>query len=399
MDSFTLYNPVRVFFGPGEVSRIGCETAKLGKHALLVSYTDHAFFDALLQQVTCLLESAGVTVTPFYAITANPMMSQVRAGVALCKEQGVDVVIAVGGGSVMDATKIIAAGVPYPHDLWKMIVSRHDTDIAIPPECALPIVVLPTLPATSSEMNCGAVVTNDETVEKSYVFNEVIYPTVSIIDPTLTVGLPEYQTACGAVDAISHVMESYFNCANDTPVQDRLQEGVIITIMELAEKVLADPNNVDLRANIQWASVLAWNGWIQAGVSPGSPMHQLGHVLSARYNVTHGATLAIIMPSWMKYVYRDRLDRYLQFAERIFGINSAERDPEEVALEGITRFVNFLKRLGVPTSLAEVGVPAEGIDAMVEDVARVSFNAAGTLASCPPVGRDGVKAVYQGALK
>lgn len=398
MDAFEFFNPVRVIFGAGESTRIGAETAKLGKRALLVSYADHAFFTPLLTRVKASLEAAGVTVTPHFAITANPMMSQVRQGVALCKEHAVDVVIAVGGGSVMDATKIIAAGALYPHDLWKMIKSRHDIEVSIPPEKALPIVMLPTLPATSSEMNCGAVVTNDETVEKSYVFNEVIYPAVSIIDPTLTVGLPKYQTACGAVDAISHVIESYFNSADDTPLQDRLQESVIITIMELAEKLVQDPANVALRANIQWASVLAWNGWIQAGITPGSPMHQLGHVISARYNVTHGATLAIIMPSWMKYIYRQRLDRYVQFAERIFGIRAAGRNREEVALEGIACFEAFMKRLEVPTHLCEVGVPATAIDEMVEDVARVSFNAAGTLASRPAVGREGVRAVYEGAL-
>lgn len=398
MDAFELYNPVRIIFGPGESARIGSETAKLGTRALLVSYLDNAFFDTLLAQVQASLEAAGVAVTTHFAITANPMMSQVRQGVALCQAHGIDVVIAVGGGSVMDAVKIIAAGVRYPHDLWRMVKSRHDVDEVIPPTDVLPMVMVPTLPATSSEMNCIAVVTNDETVEKSYVYHESIYPTVSIIDPVLTTGLPAFQTACGAVDAISHVIESYFNCVDDTPVQDRLQEGVILSIMTLVEQVLQDPGNVDLRANIQWASVLAWNGWIQAGVSPGSPMHQISHVISARYHVTHGATLAIIMPSWMRYVYRDRLDRFVQFAERIFGINAAGRDREDVALEAIARFEGFIHRVGAPIRLSEVGVPASGIDAMVDEVARISFNAAGTLSSCPPVGRDGVKAVLEGAV-
>ena len=398
MDRFEFYNPVRVFFGPGEVGRIGTETAKLGTKALLVSYRDNAFFLDLLRRVESLLAEAGVAVTTHYAITANPMMSQVRHGVELCREHKIGVVIAVGGGSVMDATKIIAAGSLYPHDLWKMIKSRHDSEVSIQPEKALPIIMLPTLPATSSEMNCGAVVTNDETVEKSYVFNEVIFPTVSIIDPALTTGLPKFQTACGAVDAISHVVESYFNCAEDTPLQDRLQEGVILTIMELVKKVIDDPSDVALRGNIQWASVLAWNGWIQAGVNPGSPMHQLGHVISARHNITHGATLGIIMPAWMKFIYRERLDRYAQFAERIFGIKSDGRTQSDVALEGIARFESFIQGLGVPTRLSSVGIVASEIDDMVDDVARISFNSTGALASHPPVGREGVRAVYQGAL-
>ncbi len=398
MESFEFFNPVRVIFGAGKSAVIGQEAAKLGKRVLLVSYLDQSFFSELLLKIVEQLKKEQLEVVTHYAITANPMMSQVRKGVELCRENHIDLIIAVGGGSVMDASKIIAAGVPYPHDLWKMIKSRHDVEVAIPPTEALPLLMVPTLPATSSEMNCGAVVTNDETVEKSYVFHECIFPKLSIIDPELTCGLPKFQTACGAVDAISHVIESYFNCVDDTPLQDRLQEGVILTIMELVEKILIDPANVSLRANIQWASVLAWNGWIQAGVNPGSPMHQMGHVISARFGVTHGATLGMIMPAWMRYIYRQRLDRYVQFAQRIFGINPNGRNPEEVALEGIDAFEEFIKRVGVPTRMSQAGVSAHDIDAMVEEVARISFNADQTLASRPPVGREGVKAVYMGAL-
>jgi len=398
MDSFEFFNPVRVIFGIGAVSGAGKEAARLGRRVLLVSYRDHQFCAPLLDNISTQLTAAGLTAVPHFAVTANPLLSQVQAGVDLCRQHDIDLVLAVGGGSVMDAAKIIAAGALYPHDLWKMIKSRHDVDISIPPCKALPLMMIPTLPATSSEMNCGAVVTNDTTVEKSYVFNEVLFAKVSLIDPALTCDLPAFQTACGAVDAISHVIESYFNCVDDTPVQDRLQEGVILAIMGLIEPVLAKPDDVQLRAGLQWAAVLAWNGWIQAGVRPGSPMHPLGHVISARHNVTHGATLAMIMPAWMKHVYRERLDRYVQFAERIFGINSENRSPEAVALEGIERFEAFLRRVGVPTRMSEVGIKADEIDAMVDDVARINFNAAGTLPSRPPVGRDGVRAVYRAAL-
>jgi len=398
MDNFEFFNPVRVIFGKGKVADTGKEAAKLGKRALLVSYKDHQFFDDLLTNISSQLKAEGIKVVSHFEITANPMLSQVQSGVDICRKEKLDIVIAVGGGSVMDATKIIAAGTPYEHDLWKMIKSRHDIEVSISPQSALPILVVPTLPATSSEMNCGAVVTNDKTVEKSYVFNELLFPKVAIIDPELTCGLNKYQTACGAVDAISHVIESYFNCVDDTPLQDRLQESVILTIMDLVEKILDDPNNVSLRGNIQWASVLAWNGWIQAGVTPGSPMHPLGHVISARHNVTHGATLGIIMPAWMKYVYSQRVDRYVQFAQRIFGIDMNYGTFEEIALEGIRRFEEFIKRVGVPTKMSEVGIKADEIDAMVEDVARINFNASNTLNSRPPVGREGVKAVYQGAM-
>ncbi len=398
MEAFEFFNPVRVVFGPGTVKRVGAEAVKLGKKALLVSYKEHDFFKPLLTDLEIQMKKAGLDVTNHFDITANPMMSQVRRGVDKCRADGINVVVAVGGGSVMDAAKIIAAGALYPHDLWKMIKSRHDSEVSINPTGALPLLMVPTLPATSSEMNCGAVVTNDETVEKSYVFHECLYPKTSIIDPELTIGLPAYQTSCGAVDAISHVMESYFNGADDTPLQDRLQEGTIRTIMELVRKILINPGDVALRANIQWASVISWNGWIQAGVNPGSPMHQLGHVLSARHNITHGATLALIMPSWMRYTWRNRLERYQQFAERIFDIKQEGRKAEEIALEGITRFEAFLKSVNMPAHMSEFGVKEAEIEAMANDVARISFDASGHLASRPAVGMEGVLAVYRGAL-
>ena len=398
MDSFEFYNPVRVIFGIGKLAEVSKYTASLGKRILLVSYANHDFLKSNLEKIKAQFKRDNLFYITQFEITANPMLSQVQHGVNLCRENNLDCVVAVGGGSVMDAAKVIAAGTLYPDEIWKMIVSRHDSDVSVPPEKALPLLMVPTLPATSSEMNCGAVITNDATLEKSYAFHESIFPKVSIVDPELTQQLPSYQTACGAVDAISHVMESYFNCCDDTPVQDRLQESVIITIMELVRKVLADPDNLALRANIQWSSAIAWNGWIQAGVSPGSPMHQLGHVISARYNVTHGATLAIIMPAWMRYIYKKRLDRYVQFAERIFNINSISQNKEEVVLAAINRFETFLKKLEVPTRLSEVSIKAEDIEQMTEDVARISFNATGFLASRPPMGREDVRKIYEMAL-
>ena len=311
MENFELYNPVKIIFGPGEVSKTGEEAAKMGTKAMVVSYKEHDFFIDLLKRVESMLTTAGLGVVPFYEVTANPLMGQVDAAVRQCKDEDVDNVIAVGGGSAMDVAKITAAGVYYQGDLWEMIVSRHDQEVAEPPEKALPLLMVPTLPATSSEMNCGAVVTNERTREKSYVFAECLYPQVSIVDPSLTCSLPPYQTACGAADAISHAMETYLNGVDDTPLQDRFLEGVIVTIMENVGKALEDPNDVQVRAHLQWASVVAWNGWLSAGIGGWAPMHQLGHVLSARHDVTHGASLAIVMVAWMKQLHDHRLERYV----------------------------------------------------------------------------------------
>lgn len=397
MEKFEFYNPVRIIFGEGEVSRTGKEAAKLGKKALLVSYKEHDFFRELLSNVQTMLEAEGVKAVPFFKVTANPLMSQVRAGIDVCKTEEIDLVIAIGGGSAMDAAKMIAAGVVYEGDPWNMVVSRHDNITVVPPEKALPLLMVPTLPATGSEMNCCGVVTNEETTEKSYVWDPCLYPKVSIVDPVLTCSLPAYQTACGAADTISHVMEFYINGYYDAPMNNRIQEGVILTVMENIHKVLENPNDIAARAHLQWAAIVALNGWSQPG-DAWTPMHQLGHVLSARHNVTHGATLSIIMPAWMKHLHRRRQDIYIQFAERIFGIDTKDRDPESVAIDAITRFEAFLKDIGVPTRLSDVNISADEIDAITDDVVKISFGEDGKLNSRPPVDREDVKKVYELAL-
>ncbi len=398
MENFELYNPVKIIFGPGEVSRTGEEAAKLGKKAMVVSYQEHEFFSDLLKSIESMLTSAGLGVVPYYEVTANPLMGQVEAAVRQCKAEDVDIVIAVGGGSAMDVAKITAAGVQYQGDLWDMIVSRHDIEAAEPPEKALPLLMVPTLPATSSEMNCGAVVTNERIMEKSYVFAECLYPKVSIVDPSLTCSLPPFQTACGAADTISHAMETYLNGVDDTPLQDRFLEGVITTIMENVGRALEDPNNVKVRAHLQWASAVAWNGWLQAGSGGWAPMHQLGHVLSARHNVTHGASLAIVMVAWMKHLYKHRLERYVQFADRILAMEVDGKESDAVAQAAIDQFDSFLRGIGVPTRLSDVQIHEDEIDAMVDDVVRISFGSDGKLNSRPPIDREQVKKIYNLAL-
>jgi alcohol dehydrogenase YqhD (iron-dependent ADH family) len=398
MEKFEFYNPVRVVFGPGEVSKVGAETAALGKTALVVSYKDHSFFADLLARIEKSLSAAGVKPVAFYEVTANPTIDQVEAGIKAAKAAGVDVVVGVGGGSAMDAAKVIAAGVLYKLPAWKMIVARHDKAEAVAPTEALPIVLVPTLPATSSEMNCGAVITNEKTHEKSYVFAPAIYAKVSILDPELTLSLPAYQTACGAVDAVSHVMELYLNGADDTPLQDRLMEGIILTAMECAEKLQKNPKELAARTNLMWAATVAWNGWTQPGCASTTPMHLIAHPISAHFHVTHGATLAIVMHAWMRRFYKSRLARYAQFAERIFGMSAKGKDPEKLALEVIDRFEAWIKGLGVQTRLGEVGIGKDKIDMLTDDIARVSFGPDGKLGARVPATKEDVRAVLSLAL-
>lgn len=398
MENFEFQNPVKILFGPGEVEKTGKEAANLGTKALLVSYREHSFFTGLLEEIQAMLKAEGLGVIPFFEVTANPRMGQVRDGVALCKGETIDLVVGVGGGSAMDAAKIIAAGAFYKGDLWNMVVSRHDELTVVFPEEALPLLMIPTLPATGSEMNCCAVVTNEATKEKSYVWAPCLFPKVSIADPALTCSLPPYQTACGAADTISHVLEFYLNGQYEAPLQNRIQEGVILTVMENVHKVLKNPEDITARGHLQLASIVALNGWSQPG-DAWTPMHQLGHVLSARYDVAHGATLSIIMPAWMKSLYSRRIESYVRFAERIFNVGTVKMKEEDAALEGIKLFEEFLKRINVPTRLSNVNVPAGDIDSITDDVVRISFGEDGMLNSKPPVDRESVRRVYETAAR
>ncbi|MDR1132336.1 MAG: iron-containing alcohol dehydrogenase [Oscillospiraceae bacterium] len=394
MNDFEYYNPVKVFFGSDSIEKLGGLAAQYGKRAVVVSYTDISFYGDLFDRIHGALKEAGLAYTDCLVVRANPTIAQAKQGVALCKDFGADLLIGVGGGSAMDCTKVIAAGVRYPHDdIRKMILFSHSDNTQIPPKAALPMILIPTLPATGSEMNCTAVITDEETVAKSYVWApDCLYAKAALVDPALSRTLPPYQTACAALDTVAHVAEGYFNggAGLNLDLQDRLQEGLIRAVLENLPKVLAQPDDLQARGLMQWASALALNGWVLSGTYTWAPMHQMGHVLSARYNATHGASLSVMMVAWMKY-FAGRSDnaRYEQLARRQFGKPLAE------AAEA---FEALIESVGVQTRLSQFGAAEGEIDMLAEDVRNVSFNADGVLASVPPVTLDEVKAIYRLAL-
>lgn len=392
MNAFTYYNPVRVVFGEDSLSELGRLTAAYGQRAVLVSYTDISFYGDLFDRLHRSLEAEGVEWRDFLGVTANPTIGQAEQGIALCREFHAQVIIGVGGGSAMDCAKVIAAGVPYPYELTRMILFSHADGSQIPPKTALPLLQIPTLPATGSEMNATAVITDEASKRKSYVWADCLYAKAALVDPSLSRTLPFYQTACGALDTIAHTAESYFNGAPDTnlDVQDRLQEGLIRTVLDNFPRVKAQPDSTDLRGVMQWASAIALNGWILSGTYGWAPMHQLGHVLSARYGATHGATLAVIMLAWLRF-WAKRKDnaRYVQFAQRIFS--------QELP-EAIETFEHYILDAGVQTRISQFGATAEDIPALTEDVVQVSFGTDGLLASVPPITREDVQEIYTLAL-
>lgn len=391
MESFEYYNPVKVVYTEGAIKSVGDYTKVYGKKALIVTYTDVSFFSEVFDTLHDSLKESSVEYVDYYGVTANPTLEQARKGIELCKENEIDVIIGVGGGSAMDCAKVIAAGTLYDEELTRMISFSHSEDSQVPPTKALPMILIPTLPATGSEMNPTAVITDEKTVRKSYVWAPCLYAKVALIDPELTKSLPPFQTACGAIDTIAHIAESYFNgTADNLDLQDRMQEGVIRTVIDNLPKVLQNPTDIETRGVMMWSASIALNGWLLSGTYTWAPMHQMGHVLSARFNATHGATLATMILAWMKFFEnRSDNDRYTQYAKRIYNLSLAE---------AIDEYEKLLVEVGVPTRISEFGVTQDDIDVLVDDVERVSFNSEGVLGSNPALSKDDVKAIYNLAL-
>jgi len=397
MNAFEYQNPVKVVFGVGAFARAGEEAAKLGKRALVVSYADHAAFADVLERACASLEKAGVKATTFFEVEPNPEIGMIARGVEQAKKGKIDLIIGVGGGSAMDAAKAIAAGFFYEGDLWNMVYSRHDHVNAVPPSRALPTLMIPTLPATGSEMNMCAVVTNAKLGEKSYVWSTCLFPATAVLDPELTYSLPPFQTACGAVDTISHVLEIYINGQNESDLLHAWQEGLMRTVVHNLPAVLADPDNEHARTELMWCATCALNGWASPG-DAWTPMHQVGHVLTTRHKVNHGTSLAVIMPAWMNHFREWKPERYYAFARNVMQVNPHGKRNEQIAEAGIATFRAFIEKSGVPSRLSQVGVTEADLPAIIADVKKVSFNADGVLTCNPPVGADELLEILKEAL-
>lgn len=393
MENFEYYNPVKVVFGDGVLSQIGTYAAAYGKKAMIVTYTECGFFAKTIETIHKSLADAGVSCIDYMGVTANPKLSQAKKGVQLCKENDIDLLIALGGGSAIDCTKVIAAGVYYEHDMSQMLMLSHSDVTSIPPTKAMPYIAVPTLAGTGSEMNPIGVVTDDETGKKSYVWEpSCLYAKAAIMDPNLTTSLPPYQTACGGFDIVAHVMEAYINSnpAVNLTLHDRMHEGVMKGTLEALEQVWADPTDVQARGVLMWAATIALNGWMTSGTFGFTPMHQMGHVLSAKYNATHGATLACMMVSWMRH-FVDRPDnaKYVRFAKEIFGCSLAE---------AADKFDKMMSEKGVQTRISQFGATEADLEELTDTVVSVSFGPDGKLNGFPKMTRQDIYDCYKRAL-
>lgn len=361
MQNFIFWNPTKIVFGKGTIAEIGVHAAQHGQKALLVYGKASIKTNGIYDQVIGSLRQAGVGFVEFSGVKSNPILSHVNEGIALAKREQVDLVIAVGGGSVIDESKAIAAGVKTDGDIWECFLGRKE------PHGALPVLTVLTIAATGSEMNFIAVLTNDATQQKFNLRSPHLFPKVSILDPTATYSVPKTYTAYGAVDAISHLIEGYFTSADaDTPIQDRYVEGLIKSIMESAERILANPEDYEGRATMMWAATLALNGLPAAGIGATAfPNHLIGHSLGALYDLPHGATLSIVIPAWIRYAAALRPAKFAQFARRVFHFTSGGSDAE-IAEKGRLALKAWFQKIGSPVSLAEVNIPASEIQRIAE---------------------------------
>lgn len=389
---FEFFNPTKVVFGCGVLDRVGEETAQFGQRALVVIGGGSVRRNKILDRTLRSLSEASIKAVVFEGIEPNPRLPTVIRGGRVALESGAEVVIGLGGGSVMDAAKVIAALPFYEGDPWDMI--RHGQKRPRPPKQALPLVTVPTLAATGSEMNDGAVITNPDTTEKSYVIAPCLYPRVAVVDPELTLTVPPDHTAYGIADLVTHVTESYFNGAEGTPLQDLLAEAVVHVALEYGPRAVRDGTDIEARTQVQWASIVALNGWVQAGTAAPFPVHQIEHVLSAYTDLAHGAGLAILSPAWMRFASQKNPCKYVQFARRVFGISARGPDDLDAAAAGIDRLEAFFRSLGCPTRLSTAGIGADHFERYARDALRVGGDGR-TLSGRPPLTVDDVLEVLR----
>ena len=393
---FDFQNPTRIIFETGSIEKLGKITAEYGSKALLVTGGGSVKKSGTFDKAVASLKEAGIDYAECAGVEPNPRNATVIRGRDTAKAENCNVIIALGGGSVMDASKVMSAAYYYDGDPWDMIF--HGQENVYMPSEALPVITVPTMAATASEMNCGAVITNEETKIKSFIQNNVLYPKVAVVDSELTVSLPADQTAYGVCDIITHVTETYFNGTGGTPIQDRFAEGIIKTAMEYGERAVNDGSDIEARKQVQWASIVALNGWIQAGTNFAPPAHMIEHALSAHHDIAHGAGLAIVSPAWMRRAVVDETERYVEFARNVFDIDCASEDDMKCASLGIDKLEAYFKRIGCPTRLSEVGIGDELLEQYAEDSMIVVNDGEGRLLGNPKMTKDDIVGLLKSAL-
>lgn len=360
MNEFVWYNPTKILFGEGAVEKMAVELEKVGKNILLTYGGGSIKRNGIYDKVTEILASLEKNVFELSGIMPNPRKEVVYEGIDICKKNGIDFILAVGGGSVIDASKAIAAGALTELDFWDAFYMGDEELLA-----ALPMGTVLTIPATGSEMNCGGVVTDWQNNIKTAFEHPLLFPVFSVMDPTYTYSLPREQIIYGAVDMFSHLFEVYFSEPNDNNLSDELAEAVMKNIMTNLDIALKDPYDYPARANLMWDGSMALNGITKLSKRQDWETHQIEHAMSAFFDIPHGAGLAVVHPNYMRYTYRAGLKKYVRYAKNIWGVDGTGKTDDEIAMEGIRATHDYFKRIGAPTTLREVGIDVADADKIV----------------------------------
>jgi Uncharacterized oxidoreductases, Fe-dependent alcohol dehydrogenase family len=363
MLNFNYHNHTEIIFGRERENEIGEILTRYNASKVLLHYGGNsAKKSGLYDRVISSLNNAGVAFVELGGVLPNPRLSLVNEGIEICRKENVDFILAIGGGSVIDSAKTIAMGVPYEGDVWDFFRNKMAKK-------AVSLGVILTIPAAGSESSQDAVITNDLTPENnkwSSCSTSMLRPRFAVLNPELSMTLPSYQTAAGATDITVHLLERYFTNDVSQDLSDRLIESNLQTVIKYTPIVLKEPNNYNIRSQIMWAGTLAHNNLFGVGRTGDWASHNIEHELSAVYDVTHGAGLAVITPAWMEYVMKHDLQRFIQMATRLFGIEYDAWHPDRTALAGIKAYRNFLKEIGMPSTLSELGIPSSKLEELAD---------------------------------
>lgn len=399
MENFVFYAPTKLLFGKGQLDNLPAELAPYGKRILLVYGQKHLKEFGVYDRVCSMLKKSGVIWFELSGVQSNPRMDFVYKGIDICKEENIEFILAVGGGSVSDTAKAVAAGVKADFDIWlafeDFLRRVPDSEKKIPQQ-ALPIGVVITKAATGSEFDLTAVVSKWEEGaphEKLLHMNPVLYPRFAICDPTLTYTLPADQTAYGMVDMMTHYFEQYFTPSEDTEYLDRMKESALKTVITCGHHALEKPDDYTLRADLMYAAMWSCSAQNITGVIPEWTSHFIEHEITALTDINHGLGMAIIFPAWMKYVIKDHPARFARYASEVWGIRRAGRSDLDIGLEGIEKTVEFWSSLGVPKTWREAGVSEDVLPVAAKQALRF-----GTMGSFKLLEEDDVLNILRSAL-
>lgn len=391
MLNFDLHIPTRIIFGKDTHKEIGTLLRPYAKKVLLHYGGNSIKRSGLYDEVVAALRQSGLDFVELGGVVPNPRLSLVREGIALCRREGIELILAVGGGSVIDSAKAIAIGTPYDGDVWDIYEQRKTVT------AALPVATVLTIPAAGSESSPKTVITNEEKQMKISHGSELVRPLLSVINPELFFTLPKHQIANGVADMMSHIFERYFTNTLHTDLTDGLCETTLKTIMKNALIVSAHPQDYDAWCQVGFSGTIAHNNLLGVGREQDWACHGMEHELSAIYDVAHGAGLAVLTPAWMRYVYPDNINMFVQFAVNVMGVAGSYRDPEAIVLEGIARLREFFAKLGLPATLAELGIDGSKLELMAKKATGVAYGREHPLGGLKKLNWQDVLEIYKAA--